>query len=75
MLIISPKFVNFAGITLCFWLRRRLRRRRTPMLVQAITKSPIKFLFAIAIELTDYKNPKNFGINRKNKMASGGHIV
>ena len=66
---------------ICFWLRRRrLRRRRTPTLVQAITLSqightPIKFIFAIAIEVPDYKNPMIFGINRKNKMASGGHFV
>ena len=71
--IISPK--------LCFWFRRRLRRRRrTPTLVQAITLSqitntPIKFIFAIAIEVADYKNLMIFGINRKSKMASGGHFV
>ena len=40
-----------------------------------VTNTPIKFIFAIAIEVPDYKNPMIFGINRKNKMASGGHLV
>ena len=40
-----------------------------------VTKTPIKFIFAIAIEVPDYKNLMIFGINRKNKMASGGHFV
>ena len=40
-----------------------------------VTNTPIKFIFAIAIEVPDYKNPMIFVINRKNKMASGGHFV
>ena len=43
-----------------------------------VTNTPIKFIFAIAINMIkvpDYKNPMIFGINRKNKMASGIHIV
>ena len=40
-----------------------------------VTNTPIKFIFAIAIEVPDYKNLMIFGINRKNKMASGGHFV
>ena len=40
-----------------------------------VTNTPIKFLFAIAIEIPDYKNPIIFGINWKNKMASGDHSV
>ena len=30
-----------------------------------VTNTPIKFIFAIAIEVPDYKNPMIFGINRK----------
>ena len=40
-----------------------------------VTNTPIKFIFTIAIEVPDYKNLMIFGINRKNKMASGGHFV
>ena len=40
-----------------------------------VTNTPIKFIFAIAIEVPDYKSLMIFGINRKNKMASGGHFV
>ena len=40
-----------------------------------VTNTPIKFIFDIAIEVPDYKNPMIFGINRNNKMASGGHFV
>ena len=40
-----------------------------------VTNTPIKFIFAIAIEVPDYKNPMIFGINWKNKMATGGHFV
>ena len=40
-----------------------------------VTNTPIKFIFAIAIDVPDYKNPMIFGINWKNKMASGGHFV
>ena len=40
-----------------------------------VTNTPIKFIFAIAIEVPDYKNPMIFVIIRKNKMASGGHFV
>ena len=32
-----------------------------------VTNTPIKFIFAIAIEVPDYKNPMIFVINRKNK--------
>ena len=56
------------SVILCFWLRRRRRLR-------ALSHIPIKFIFAIAIEVPDYKNPMICGINRKNKMASGGHLV
>ena len=35
-----------------------------------VTNTPIKFIFAIAIKIQDYKNPMIFVINRKNKMAS-----
>ena len=35
-----------------------------------VTNTPIKFIFAIAIEVPDYKNPMIYGINRKNKMAT-----
>ena len=38
-----------------------------------VTQTPITSIFAIAIEVPDYKNLMIFGINRKNKMASGGH--
>ena len=34
-----------------------------------VTNTPIKLLFAIAIEVPDYKNLMIFGINWKNKMA------
>ena len=40
-----------------------------------VTDAPIKFIFAIAIDVPDYKNLVIFGINRKNKMASGGHFI
>ena len=40
-----------------------------------VTNAPIKFIFAIAIEVPDYKNLMMFGITRKNKMVSGGHFV
>ena len=33
-----------------------------------VTNTPIKFIFAIAIEVPDYKNPMMFVINRKNKI-------
>ena len=65
------------SVILWFWLRRR-RRLRTPTLVQAITLSQIHLSNSyspIAIEVPDYKNPMIFVINRKNKMASGGHFV
>ena len=61
-----------------FWY---LRRRLPPPHANActghnfVTNTPIKFIFAIAIEVPDYKNPMIFGINRKNKMASGGHAA
>ena len=40
-----------------------------------VTNAPIQFIFAIAIEVLDYKKLMIFGINQKNKMASGGHFV
>ena len=40
-----------------------------------VTNTPIKFIFAIAIEVPDYKNLMIFCINRKNKMASDDHFV
>ena len=40
-----------------------------------VTNTPIKFIFAIAMEVPDYKNLMIVGINRKNIMASGGHFV
>ena len=40
-----------------------------------VTNTPIKFIFAIAIEVPNYKNPIIVGINWKNKMASGGHFA
>ena len=40
-----------------------------------VINTPITFIFAIAIEVPDYKNPLNFVTNRKNKMASGGHSL
>ena len=40
-----------------------------------VTNTPIKCIFAIAIEIPNYKNLMIFGITRKNKMASGGHFV
>ena len=40
-----------------------------------VKKYTNQFIFAIAIEVPDNKNPMIIGINRKNKMASGGHFV
>ena len=40
-----------------------------------VTNTPIKYIFAIVIVVPDYKNLMIFGINRKNKMGSGGHFV
>ena len=40
-----------------------------------VTNTPIKFIFAIAIEVPDYKDLMIFGINRKNNMASGGNLA
>ena len=40
-----------------------------------VTNTPIKFIFAIAIDVPDYKNLIIFGINRKNKIASDGHFA
>ena len=74
--IISPKFENFGDIMFLF-----ARPSPPPPHANActdhnfVTNTPIKFIFAIAIEVPDYKNPMIFGINRKIKMASGGHFV
>ena len=75
-IIISPKFENFGDIMV-------LVAPPSPPPPHAnactghnfVTNTPIKFIFAIAIEVPDYKNPMIFVINRKNKMASGGHFV
>ena len=80
MIIISPKFENFGDIMFLV----ALPPPPSPPLPHAanactghnfVTNTPIKFIFVIAIEVPDYKNPMIFVINRKNKMASGGHFV
>ena len=71
MIIISLKFKNFGGIM--FLVPPPHASACTGY--NFVTNTPIKFIFAIAIEVPDYKNLKIFGINRKNKMASGGHFV
>ena len=71
IIIISPEFENFGVIMFLV----------PPPHTNACTghnfvkNTPIKFIFALAIELPDYKNLMIFGINLKNKMASGGHFV
>ena len=76
-IIISPKFENFGDIMFL------VAPPPSPPPPHAnactghnfVTNTPFKFIFAIAIEVPDYNNPMIFGINRKNKMASGGHFV
>ena len=38
------------------------------------TNAHIKFIFDTAIDDLEWKNPINFGENRKTKMATGGHF-
>ena len=76
--ILSPKFENFGDI---MFLVATPSPPSPPPHANActghnfVTNTPIKFIFAIAIEVPDYKNPMIFVINRKNKMASGGHFL
>ena len=69
--IISPKFENFGDIMFLV-----APPSPPPPHANACTghnfgtNTPIKFIFAIAIKIPDYKNPMIFVINRKNKMAS-----
>ena len=80
--IISPKFENFGDIMfLVAPPPSPPSQPPPPPHAKActghifVTNTPIKFIFAIAIEVPEYKNPIIFVINRKNKMASGGHFV
>ena len=80
--IISPKFENFGDIMFLVAPPPPSPPPSPPPLHanactghNFVTKTPFKFIFANAIKVPDYKNPMNFGINRKNKMASGGHFV
>ena len=72
--IISPKFESFGGIM--FLVPPPSPPPPPPPHANActghnvVTNTPIKFIFAIAIEVPDNKNPMIFVINRKNKMAS-----
>ena len=75
LLNISPKFENFGGIMFLVAPSPPPPHANACTGHNFVTNTPIKFLFAIAIEIPDYKNPMIFGINRKNKMASGGHFV
>ena len=67
VIIISPIFENFGGIMF-------LVPPPSPPPPHAnactghnfVTNTPIKFIFAIAAEVPDYKNLMIFGINRKN---------
>ena len=80
-LIISPKFENFGDIMVLVAPPPPSPPPSPPPHANActghnfVTNTPIKFIFAIAIEVPDYKNPMIFVINRKNKMSSGGHFV
>ena len=64
--LISPKFENFGSIIFLV-----APPSPTPPHANActghnfVTNTPIKFIFAIAIEVPDYKNPMIFGSNRK----------
>ena len=71
-LVISQKFDNFGGI---MFLVAPPPHANACTGHNFVTNTPIKFIFAMAIEVPDYKNPMIFGINRKNKMASGGHFI
>ena len=71
--MISPIFENIGGIL--FLVAPPPPHANACTGHDFVTNTPIKFIFAIAIEVPDYKNRKIFGINRKNKMASGGHFV
>ena len=78
-LIVSPKFENFGDI---MFLVVPPPLSPPPPHVNAnactghnfVTNTSIKLIFAIAIEVPDYKNSMIVGINRENKMASGGHF-
>ena len=73
-LIISPKFENVGGIM--FLVPPPPPPPSPPPSLPPhanactghyfVTNAPIKFIFAIAIEVPDYKNLMIFGINRKN---------
>ena len=39
------------------------------------TNTRIKFIFDTAIDDLEWKNPVEFGENRKTKMAANGHFV
>ena len=78
--IISPKFENFGDIMFLVGPPPSPSSLSPPHTNtytnhNFVKNTPIKFIFAIAIEVPDYKNPMIFGINRKNQMASGGHFV
>ena len=68
-LIISPKF-EILGI-LWFWSGRHLRRLRTPIKAcvsrNCDTNAHIKFIIDTAIDDLEWKNPIDFGANRKNQ--------
>ena len=74
-IIISPKFENFGDIMFLIAPPSPPPHANACTGHNFVTNTPIKFIFAIAIEVPDYKNPMIFVINRKNKMASGGHFV
>ena len=61
-LIISPKFENFGGI---MFLLPPPAHANACTGHNFVTNTPIKFIFAIAIEVPDYKNLLIFGINRE----------
>ena len=71
--IISPKFENFDDIM--FLVAPPPPHANACAGHNFVTNTPIKCIFAIAIEVPDYKNPMIFGINRKNKMASAAAIL
>ena len=79
-LIISQKFDNFGGIMFLVASPPPSPPSLPPHANACtghnfVANTRIKFIFAMAIEVPDYKNLMIFGINRKNKMASGGHFV
>ena len=39
------------------------------------TNTRVKFIFDTAIDDLEWKNPIDFGENRKTKMAANGHFV